>query len=343
MRPRRPLRRSAGGLLGLLVLVCGASAAMEPPTALASGAAGTAAPGVSPVQPGPGGYFEYTLAPGASTSGSVVVRNRSDAPATYDVYAADATTSPVTGVAYGESRTSEDGAASWIRLSTSEVKLAPGGHQTVDFAVTAAPEASPGQHVAAVGVQAPNVTGPRQSGAGGSSVSLVTNARVVVAVVVDVPGPAAAAARFGRPSVEVQQHIRQLISIPMANTGELLMKPVLSGTLRACGSDGSPVLVNFHRQLDTFVPHTAIRYPLYLDQALGTGCYAARIELTNGTATLARFDGDIVVGPSEAAVARPGGSLWGLPWGLAVGDAIALLLALGAFAYVLGRRRRWAH
>jgi len=326
------------GLLGLLTL-SGAVALAQPLPAAASGSPGAAAPGLTPVQPGPDGYFEYRLAPGASARGSVVVSNATSSSATYDLYAADATTSPVTGVAYGEARTSTLGTASWLSLSTSTVRLGAGARATVTFSVRVPPGATPGQHVAAVSAQTPNTAQAPQRAASGSSVSLVTNSRVVVAVVVDVPGAAALGATIGRPAAMAQRDARQVISIPMANTGALLMKPRLSGTLRACGSGSAHALITFRRQLDTFVPHTSIDYPWYAHRALASGCYLAQLELSATGRVLARFDGDVTVDP-EAAVATPNRAPFGLSWLLAVVDAAALFFALAAFLYVLLRRRR---
>jgi len=321
-------------LSGLCIVVAAALALMVAPAGAA--ATGVAAPGFRPVDPGPHGYFEYSLSPGTSQSGLVVIRNRSSSTSTYTLYPSDAITSPVTGVAYGESTTAGIGAAHWIHISPSEVTLAPGHSIAVRFGVTVPPQATAGQHVAALSAQSPNVV-RHSSTSDDASVALSTNARVVVAVVVDVAGPAVYGATLGRPRVEVQQHRRQLIVLPMASTGDLLMKPVLSGTLRACAPNGSPVLVHFDRQLDTFVPHTAISYPWYLDHVLGVGCYSVNLALTHDHNVLARFEGDIHIGPAQAAVTTT--SEWPTARLIAI-DAAVLAIVFGLFFFVLLRRRR---
>jgi hypothetical protein len=103
-------------------------------------------------------------------------------------------------------------------------------------------------------------------------VTLLATTRVIVAVVIHVPGPAAPAARFGLPSVGLQQHRRQVFTIPIDDAGNMLMKPYLAANLRPCA--GGPVVLSLVRQLDTFVPHTSIDYPWYLNSlALPAGCY----------------------------------------------------------------------
>lgn len=302
-------------------------------------AAGPAAPGVTPVQPGPDGYFEYTLRPGSSASGAVVVQNQGRSPTTYAVYAADATTSPGTGVAYGEEQSGGEGPAAWLRLSTPTVSLGPGQKTTVTFTVTVPPGAQPGQHVAAIGAQTPSATGtaiPEGSG----SVALVTNARVVIAVVVDVPGPAAVAVRLGHPRVRVQEHRRQLIAVPMSNTGGLMVKPVLAGVVRPCGG-GARGAATIHRHLDTLVPGTSIEYPWYLNTVLPAGCYTADVQLMVPGEAAASYRGPLPIGPAQAAVTQPGSHLlWTIPLSLAVADVIALATAVSAAVFVVLRRRR---
>ncbi|MGH3266125.1 MAG: hypothetical protein ACRDNS_29500, partial [Trebonia sp.] len=56
-----------GGVAATLALVV----ALPADPAAASGTGGAAAPGATAVHPGPHGYFEYSLAPGATTTGTL--------------------------------------------------------------------------------------------------------------------------------------------------------------------------------------------------------------------------------------------------------------------------------
>jgi len=297
------------------------------------------------VQPGAGGYFQYSLVGGAGTSGQVVVTNLSKAPATYELYAAQATTAPTSGVAYGQPSSAGQGDAPWVHLAVTQVELAPGAHQAVAFTVTVPPGTHPGQHVTAVVAASPEVSQAPASSAAGSSVALVVTSRVIVAIVVTVPGAAAAGVHVGRPRVEAQQHVRQEVLIPMANTGDLLVKPHLTGTIAPCNGAAGPQ-ATIDRQLTTFVPHTAIAFPWYLSTALAAGCYRAALELSartpNGVAVTSRFTGDVWINSAQVAITSPSATPrlpFTLPAPLAVADAAALGLAVLGFGYVVLRRR----
>lgn len=330
---RRVLRRS-GALCGV------ALALVVTVPAMASAASGPAAPGLSPAQPGPGGYFHYSLAPGASASGSVVVSNPGSLDAHYNLYAAATSTAPTGGVDYGQSTSSGAGSAAWVRLATTSVTLAAHHGDPISFTTTVPAGTKPGQYVTAIVAQSPNEP-DRSNATQGASVALQMSARDVVAVVVDVPGPASAGVRVGRPQIRTSQHVRQLLAVPMSDTGALLEKPTFSATVRACGSADGPVLAGAARQLDTFVPHTAIAYPWYLVHPLGAGCYHVRVSLSvAGTpGARSRFTGDITVGAAQANLAPTSPAQGHFPLPLAAADAV-VLMGLGTVLLVVVRRGR---
>jgi hypothetical protein len=299
------------------------------------------------VQPGPNGYFEYTLASGASKSGAIVVHDLTASPASYLVYAVGATTSPVGGVAYGQPQAHPQGTAAWVKLSTGSVRLSAQGAVAVHFTVTVPAATAPGDYVAALAAQTPKpkaVAAPSSNKAG---VSLVTTTRVIVAVVVDVPGPAGAAAHFGPPSIALQQQVRQVVTIPIYDTGAVLMKPYLAGDLRRCS--GGPAVLSLAQQLDTFVPHTSIDYPWYVNnQVLSAGCYRATVslDLVAGGTRLASYTGTLQVGVAATKVRRPPvqhplAPKPSLPsWLVPAAAGAALLLLIAVLALLRGRSQR---
>lgn len=219
-----------------------------------------ATPGLLAVHPGPHGYFEYTISPGAATSGKVLVRDLTASPARYLVYITAARTSPVAGVAYGQPQANPHGISAWIKLATASVKTPARGHATVSFTVSVPHATAPGDYVAAVAAQPPAPTATRSASPTKRGVRLLTTTRVIIAVVIHVPGPRAPAANFTAPSVTLEQQRRQVLTIPINDTGNALMKPYLGGSLRRC--TGTRPVLRLHRALDTFVPHTSIDYPL---------------------------------------------------------------------------------
>ena len=355
MRRFPRLRRWAVGLVRASV-ACGATLAIVFATALAStgppawassSPGAPAAPGLFPVHPGPNGYFEYTLSPGGATSGVVVVHDLTASAARYLVYVTGATTSPTGGVAYGQLEAHPLGTAAWVQLSGRSVQVSAKGAVTVHFTVAVPGATAPGDYVAGLVAQtaAPTATAPASSTKRG--VRLLTTTRVIVAIVVHVPGPAAPAARLGQPSIGLQQHRRQVLTIPLHDTGNVFMKPYLAGDLRNCS--GGPAVLRLARQLGTFVPRTSIDYPWYLNnQVLPAGCYqvSLALDLGAGGTRLASFSGTVHVGVPVTKVQHPPAprrvvSRTGLPaWLVTAAAAAAVLLFLAGFLLLRARRER---
>lgn len=323
----------------LLGLAAGLGTAM---TVVASSGSAPPAPGLSTLQPGPHGYFEYTLAPGATVQGTAEVHNLTAAPADYLISVVDATTSEITGVAYGQPRHPQQGVAAWVRLPVGQVTVPAHGITPVTFQLTVPKATAVGDYVAAVAVQSPAPTVVQPATSGGPGVHLITTTRVLMAIVVHVPGPAVMAFTLGRPSVQLQDQVRQILVIPMHDAGNVLTKPYLSGKVTPC-SGGKAVLV-LDRQLDTFVPHTSISYPWSLNgKVLSAGCYQVHMSIGVGGQKLAGFAGTMVVGQAATRIrpAQPSVQQAALPlWFLIVvgGSLIAVIIA--TLLLLRGRRER---
>src|SRR3954462_6921381 len=76
------------------------------------------------------GYFIYTLAPGATKTGAVIVSNTGTASGTGKLFPADATTGKTSGTVYLTDQKPVR-AGAWITLDQNELTLAPGAHQQV--------------------------------------------------------------------------------------------------------------------------------------------------------------------------------------------------------------------
>lgn len=349
----------------LVVVFAMALFSAQNPTWASSSPSAPAAPGLFPVNPGPHGYFEYTLPPGGATSGTIVVHDLTTSPARYLIYVTGATTSPVGGIAYGQPELRPQGTAAWVRLSAGSVQVSANSAVTIHFTVTVPGATRPGDYVAAMVAQTPTPTVAAPSQSTNTGVRLLTTTRVIVAMVVHVPGPVAPAARIGLPNLGLQQHRRQVLTIPIDDSGNMLMKPYLAGNLRNCS--GGPPVLRLARQLDTFVPHTKIDYPWYLNnQILPAGCYRATLTLGVGAGgtRLANYVGSLQVGVPATKVQPlpgqrglpPGRAHWlvwvaavaaavarfiqGLPmWVIAV-TAVVVLLLIGVLILTRVRRRR---
>jgi len=342
---RRHLARA--GAVVSAVLLCATALVVSAAPALAATSDAQPPPGMSPVNPAPSGYFEYSLKPGHSISGTVVLHDTADTPARYLVYVTGANTSPTTGVAYGQHLFRQLGSARWVRLTSGVVAVKAHGKTADHFVVSVPNGAPPGDYVIGIAAQSPGHAISTGTTGKTTGVRLVTTTRTIIAVVVSTPGPTVDAYRFGAPSVVLQQHLRQVLTIPIEDTGNRLTKPYLAGSLARC-SGGSPVL-RIARQLGTFVPHTHIDYPWALNQVLPAGCYRARFALSVGGTRVSAYDGTFRVGVPATRIVRP------VPagtrvvvrsvvpaWLIATGASLAALLALLALTLVVLWRRRSA-
>jgi len=172
---------------------------------------------------------------------------------------------------------------------------------------------------------------------------------------VNVPGPRVAKFTIGTTTVGGSQG-RQQLFIHVSNDGNMLAKPRGSVTVRQ--STGTAIqTIPFH--MDSFLPHTAIDYPVQLKRALLPGDYVASVrliypgagaggtEMSSATAQFAVSQENVqkVFKPGKPTSVGPGGvvaapassnSLY--KW-LAIGLG-ALVLAGGGYFFAVMRQRR---
>jgi hypothetical protein len=134
-------------------------------------------------------YFIHTLAPGARTSDAALAMNQGDVPITLKLYAADAVTAINGGTSFVNKGEEKNGVARWLSVSVAELSLQPGEERVVPFTIKVPLDASPGQHVAGLVLEA--VTGGAEPTNGSVQTPLMVNVvrRAGVAVLIDVPGP----------------------------------------------------------------------------------------------------------------------------------------------------------
>lgn len=333
-------------ILAVLALVI---ALLPAAPALAAGSVAGPAPGLSAVNPGRLGYFTLAAPPDAGRTIEVEVSNLTNSTQTYRVYPVGATTSPATGVSYDVRSTPALGVGSWLAPAQQLVTLRAHQVAAVPFVVRVPEAVLPGDHVG--GIAAENVLQPTPSvisGSHGSRAALVETTRVVIAVVVRTPGPAVVAMQLGRPKLGVQDGVRQYLLFPMRDTGGLLFQPRLVAAVAPCGSS-APVL-EINRQLDTFVPRTAIQYAYYPATNLASGCYHARAQVYQGSRLLSAVAGAFRVSSAQASVhpatapPAPAGARASGPGNaleLVFGGLVAILLiVILVLLFMLARRRR---
>ena len=313
----------------------------------ARAAGSDAAPVLRTSHPFPHGYIEYQASAGQTITDTFTVVNGGQVAGSFNLFAADGLTSQVTGVVYadqtnpfpdGASGNGEYGAGTWITLSAPSVELAPSASSVVGMTVTVPVTAAPGDWVGSVSAE--NPVASRSSGQFGFNVTT----RVTIAVVVHVAGPLTLdAVSLGAPYITVENHARQILNIPLQYMGDVLVKPFVDLQLLDAHKR---VLFKIDRQLDTFVPHTTLIYPVPLDNLLLTpGNYQVVIDF-GPTGAEQHFVRNFTVSTPQANVPRPSerrrapAAINPLIWLVALVPAVALALVV---LLLLRRRRRCAH
>ncbi len=304
-----------------------------------------------PARPATKGYFILDATVGRVIEDAVVVRNSGAAAGTVRLFAVDAVTGQNTGATFPSDTDPRRDVGNWLQISRTELTLQPDEEQTVAFTVTVPADASVGEHLGGL-VALDTVI---KQGAPGT-LRIDTQTRMVTAVQVNLPGPTIERLTVGGVSVGGPAG-KQLLLLDLRNDGNTMVKPV--GTLIV--SDAAGVTVQaLPFKLDTFVPHTAIPYPVAVEkQALGAGQYHAKVDLTYGTSGVTSYEGDFSITAAQvaqvfpssaplapppvaaAASATPATTITTAPaqWPLFAGGAALLVLAL-AGGIVLGRRGR---
>jgi hypothetical protein len=297
--------------------------------------------GLRAVDTGTRGYFVYSLAPGGSTGGTVIVSNAGSATGTVKLFTADATTGRTSGTVYETDRRAAR-AGSWIELSATSLTLAPGEHQDVPFSVHVPTGQAPGEWVGGI-VAEPSQRPTGKKGGQKANVQIKIRDLTIVAVQTNVPGPPVVSLKIGPVTAGGRNGFQQLF-VHFENAGNLLLKP--SGSVRIFDATGAAV-ETLRFTMDTFLPKTSIDYPLLLRKALGPGDYDAAVTLAaNGRSFTARpafavSKQSVRQVFTSAAPTRPAASGESTPWTLiavaAAAIAAALLLAVALLRRPSGR------
>jgi hypothetical protein len=102
-------------------------------------------------------YFTPKVKPGATYKDSATIVNKTDRPMTFNLYAADAFTTPGGDFALARRTDPKRDVAAWVRLPFARVQMGPRSTLKVPFSVNVPKHASPGDHVG--GIAAESTTG----------------------------------------------------------------------------------------------------------------------------------------------------------------------------------------
>ena len=288
------------------------------------------------------GYFNPTLAVGATQVEKVVVGNDTGQPLNLIVSPVDGLTGVTSGSVFANRQDPVRETGTWLSVGISTLRVPAHAKVPISFRVKVPTGASAGEHLAGLAIENAN---PQTSG-GGMQITQVL--RMVVGVLVRVPGPA---------SFEPTLRAVRLIELPgpkvaaviaeLANVGAALGKPTLTVSLVGPGGYRRSVT----RVLDTILPGDAISFPFSWPDELVPGHYditagiagadPAKVSTVHGQGTLttalkgtnqpSQPSASPGASPGAAAGGRPGG---GTPWVL-----LAVVAVVGIVGGLTIRRR----
>lgn len=224
-------------------------------------------------------YATIKVAPGSTWSGAVKVIDPASRSSAVELYPTDGLTAPNTGVSFAlagqplRPAGAPHAEGSWLTLGRSRLSVPASSAVKVPLRVTVPVGALPGEHVAGVALQP--IT-PQKSLSGNLAVTVVS--RVVMAVVVVVPGPSAFHLAIGRPKFPTRsaRTSHPAISIPLTDTGTDYAKAKLSATIT--GPSGYRRHVS--RQLNVVLPGDTAHVSIPWLAPLAAGTYAVTLHAT---------------------------------------------------------------
>ncbi len=232
------------------------------------------------------GYFLIHADPGDEIEQSVVLRNDTKKDLRLRLAAVDATTGTYGGASYALPNQQARLTGSWISLDDRAVALAAGEGATVGFTVTVPDDALSGQHLAGLAVWSPRKNGGDGVSSGGASIRVQT--RRIVAVQVDLPGPA-------------QPHLTISGVEPIVRPDGVYLAVDITNDGRGLttGKGNIEVVEGSFKQdfaIDTFIPQTELAYPIKWRKAAPEGDYNASVKIRYD-GRVATWEGSFRVGP----------------------------------------------
>jgi hypothetical protein len=297
----------------------------------------------TPSNPVTQSYFVLAARPGQVIRSEVRVTNAGTATGTALLYGVDATTGATSGAVYASRTTPRRDVGRWLRLGIARVTLAPGESRVVPFSLVVPAHVRPGDHLG--GIVAENLAVDGSTAVGGKkggSFRIRVRHLTIVAVQLALPGAPVEKLALTRGSFGRMGAYPTLL-LALRNAGTVMLKP--RGTVRLTNAKGA-VIERRSFRLDTFVPRTAIAYPLVLHENLPPGVYHAAVRILYGahvlqktlTIGVAHANAAVrsIAAPPPAPAATPRKSST-LPWIVAL--AGAALGLVGALAALRARRR----
>ena len=242
---RRATRGALVMLLALITAVLGGLGLSIRPAA----AAESTNYGIRPAEAAD--HFAMELAPGAATAQTAIVSNRSGKRVTFKVYPADALTTDQGGFALRSRDEARVGVGLWAELPFDTVTISAGAQKEVPFRLTVPAAATPGDYAGGIILEAPPREGTPGEVGEQTAVQLNVVERVGVRVYLKVSGTARADLSVGPLRSATDEDGVLAFTLPITNTGNVNLKPVVTATVRAKVGGGTDLTF---RQVESLLP-----------------------------------------------------------------------------------------
>ena len=270
------------------------------------------------------------------------VGNPNNHPITAVIEAVDATTNSVTGVRYGTPGSPKALTSRWVVVSSPQITLQPSEQRDVPFTVKVPADVKPGQYLAAVsasvGVDPDVLKGAKAPPRRGAAFAMALQLQRAIGVEVDVPGAFAPKLEVtGATATANPNGSGVALGVHMANTGNALAHG--NGVIRVADTN-----TDFPFKIDTFVPGTAIVYPMKWTKSIVPGNHHIQVDLSYEGGRHTAWTGTInIAGALQNQLEKSlhqvqGGKKSGLNLWLIL--AIILLVAFVVGAVMMRRRGR---
>lgn len=267
-------------LLGVLVLALSFTYGGIIASSTTHAASGVASFSMQPLHADPANpltksYFVLASAAGTALQNGLRITNTGSASGTVTLYPVDATTGQNSGLVYNAQNAPRSDVGSWLQLAQQQLTLQAGQSAIVPFQVNIPHDTWSGQHIGGIVAESDTQASTQQQNTFHVNVQNLS----IVAVQVTVAGPQVELLEMTGVQAGGANGYQNLL-ISLNNAGTTLLKPY--GTLQVTDEQGH-VLQRAALKLDTFMPHTTINYPVYVQsKPLTAGTYTVDLLLTYG-------------------------------------------------------------
>lgn len=286
--------------------------------------------------------FIYELNPGDSYQDGVKINNNTGETATIDIGAVDSRASNDGAFACAQEADDKIDVGSWVKLDQTQVTLASGEEEVVDFTITVPENASVGEHGGCITIMQANQQPSTTSG------GIALSFRSAIRIAVTIPGDIVKAVNVSSVSLEPNKgdDSKYIIKPGLTNSGNVSLDTKITsklvslfGVVSASTTSTYPVL-----------PATSASWNFDVDRPFWGGFYRADVDATYNSNTSESL-GQTSDASDEITVSGQSGYVFITPSPLALAIELIILAAFLIALFLLGRRlthrrtvkKHWRH